>query len=62
MIKPDDETAMYKRAVKIWMRRCKDGGFFYRQPAEDSTDFLADGTVILRNCNGVLARVEPPRK
>lgn len=56
-----DEQALLSRAIRLWRQRCRYHGWIYCQPSKYS-DVLDDGTVILSNCNGELARVKPPRK
>jgi hypothetical protein len=59
---PAADGELFDRAVRVHHRRAKAGGYNYDQPSATLSDVLRDGTVILRNINGVLARVKPLRK
>jgi hypothetical protein len=48
--------SLYERAVRSLVRRCRDDGSVFQQPCKASSYVADDGTLILRNVRGELAR------
>lgn len=48
--------SLYDRAVRSLVRRCRDEGAVFQQPCKASSYVADDGTLVLRNVRGELAR------
>jgi hypothetical protein len=54
------EQALYERAVEVWHRRAYRSRTVYEQPSELLSSVHHNGSVVLRNVNGVLMVVVQP--